>query len=132
MTHPTIAPKKASSTSPRPSASACRMKGSKSPPAIAADKVTLSTGLCPLVMIEWEDSAQPIPTWSYLASFEAPGIILCASVGWMIRDDDQMKALAPNMGALNDENSVQVSGVIQIPTRCVRRITPLPEPSLSA
>jgi len=83
-------------------------------------------------MVEWEDSAQPLPSSPYLASFEAPGIIVCASVGWLIRDDDQMKALAPNMGALNDENSVQVSGVIQIPTRCIRRITPLNEPTLSA
>jgi hypothetical protein len=82
-------------------------------------------------MIEWEDSAQPIPSWSYLASFEAPGTILCASVGWLIRDDEQMKALAPNMGAIDDENSVQVSGVIQIPTRCVRHITPIAEISAS-
>jgi hypothetical protein len=82
-------------------------------------------------MIEWEDSAQPIPAWSYLASFEAPGIILCVSVGWLIRDDDEMKALAPNMGAINDENSVQVSGVIQIPTRCVVNVTRLREPRLT-
>ena len=78
-------------------------------------------------MIEWEDSAQPIPAWSYLASFEAPGTIRCVSVGWMIHDDDQMKALAPNMGAIDDENSVQVSGVIQIPTRCVLKTTALSE-----
>lgn len=81
-------------------------------------------------MVEWEDSAQPIPSWSYLASFEAPGIILCASVGWLIRDDAELIALAPNMGAVNDERSMQVSGVIQIPTRCVVRITKLGEPSL--
>ena len=103
------------------------MKGSKSPAANAADKVTRSKA-CPLVMIEWEDSAQPIPAWSYLASFEAPGTIRCVSVGWLIRDDDQMKALAPNMGAIDDENSVQISGVIQIPTRCVLKTTRLSEP----
>jgi hypothetical protein len=78
-------------------------------------------------MVEWEDSAQPIPSWSYLASFEAPGTIRCVSVGWLIRDDDQMKALAPNMGAIDDKNSVQVSGVIQIPTRCVLHVTTLAE-----
>lgn len=83
-------------------------------------------------MIEWEDSAQPIPTWSYLSSFEPTGIILCASVGWLIRDDDQMKALAPNMGAINDGRSLQVSGVIQIPTSCVVRVTNLKEPRPSA
>lgn len=113
-----------------PSASACRMKASKSPPASASDKVTRSTA-CPLVMIEWEDSTQPIPAWSYLASFDAPGIIRCASVGWLIRDDDQMKALAPNMGALDAESSLQVSGVIQIPASCVLRVTELAEPGLT-
>ena len=86
---------------------------------------------CPLVMVEWEDSAQPIPSWSYLASFDPPGTIRCASVGWLIRDDGQMMALAPNMGAIDDENSVQVSGVIQIPTRCVLKLTRLREPSLT-
>lgn len=55
---------------------------------------------------------------------------MCASVGWLIRDDDQVKALAPNLGAINDKNSVQVSGVIQIPTRCVVNLTRLREPPL--
>jgi len=79
-------------------------------------------------MIEWEDSAQPISAWSYLSSFEPTGIVRCASVGWLIRDGDDMKALAPNMGAVNDERSLQVSGVIQIPTSCVLRVTRLSEP----
>lgn len=47
-----------------------------------------------------------------------------------IRDDD-VKALAPNMGALDDANSVQVSGVIQIPARCVLNVTRLTEPDLT-
>lgn len=118
---------------PKPSASTCRIKGSKSPSRSALDNVgeNGSFNACPLVMIEWEDSAQPIPNWSYLASFEAPGTIRCVSVGWLIRDDRQMLALAPNMGAIDDENSVQVSGVIQIPTRCVIRRSVLLEPDLT-
>lgn len=87
---------------------------------------------CPLVLIEWEDSAQPIPSWSYLATFEAPGTIHCVSVGWLIRDDEEMKALAPNMGAIDDENSMQVSGVIQIPTRCVVKVSQLNEPEIAS
>jgi hypothetical protein len=106
------------------------MKPSKSPDASASRNVS-RTNDCPLVMVEWEDSAQPIPTWSYLSSFTPSGTIRCASVGWLIRDDDEMKALAPNMGALGDENSVQVSGVIQIPARCVIKQTRLKEPSLT-
>jgi len=45
-----------------------------------------------------------------------------------IWDDDQTKALAPNMAAIDDENSVKVSGVIQIPTRCILKTTRLSEP----
>lgn len=82
-------------------------------------------------MIEWEDSAQPIPTWAYLSSFEPAGAIRCVSVGWLIRDDDRLKVVAPNMGSVDDERSLQVSGMIQIPTCCVLRITRLEEPLLS-
>ena len=114
-----------------PSASSCWMKDSRSPDSKASAKVNRGN-LCPIVLVEWEDSAQPIPSWSYLASFDPPGTVRCASVGWLIRDDDQMKALAPNMGALDSECSVQVSGVIQIPTRCILRVTELPEPGLTS
>ena len=129
MSRPNRVSNRARSAVTKPSASTCRMKGSKSPASKASANVgeKSSFNACPLVMIEWEDSAQPIPAWSYLASFEAPGTIRCVSVGWMIRDDDQMKALAPNMGAIDDENSVQISGVIQIPTRCVLHVTPMAE-----
>jgi hypothetical protein len=122
--------KPAPSTGPMPSASACAAKASKSPRFKASAKVNRSNA-CPLVMVEWEDSAQPIPAWSYLASFEAPGTIRCVSVGWLIRDDGQMMAVAPNMGAIDDENSVQVSGVIQIPTRCVLHVTSIAETTAS-
>lgn len=129
MSSPKPASRSRRGAGPIPAASACATKSSKRSVANASAKVNRSTS-CPLVMIEWEDSAQPIPSWSYLSSFEASGTILCASVGWLVRDDDQMKALAPNMGGLTDENSVQVSGVIQIPTRCVVNVTRLREPCL--
>lgn len=87
---------------------------------------------CPLVMIEWEDSAQPIPSWSYLANLQKPAAVLCASVGWLVSDGESVKALAPNMGAITNKSSVQVSGVIQIPTRCIRKITKLKEPRLTS
>ena len=86
---------------------------------------------CPLVMIEWEDSAQPLPNWRYLADFEADGAVLCTSVGWLIHDGEDVKALAPNMGGLRTEGSVQVSGVIRIPARCVVKVTVLDEPEIT-
>lgn len=88
-------------------------------------------GDCRLVMIEWEDSAQPISSWAYLASLDATKAVRCVSVGWLIHDGKDVKALAPNMGNLNDESSVQVSGVIRIPTRCISRVVDLKEPELT-
>jgi hypothetical protein len=131
MTVPIKRSKLARLAKPTPSDSDCRMKGSKSPAANADDNVTRSNA-CPLVMIEWEDSAQPIPAWQLLSDFEGGETLRCASVGWLIRDDAEMKAVAPNMGAVNHENSVQVSGVIRIPTRCVLKVTRLSEPCLTA
>jgi hypothetical protein len=78
-------------------------------------------------MVEWEDSAQPTPNWEHLANFQPPAIVTCASVGWLIHDGNDVKALAPNMGAIS-EDSAQVSGVIRIPARCVVRIVELEEP----
>lgn len=82
---------------------------------------------CPLVLVEWEDSAQPVPGWVRLADFEAPRIVSCASVGWLIHDGSDVKALAPNMGDFDDAAHVQASGIIRIPARTVTRIIRLGE-----
>ena len=84
---------------------------------------------CPLVMIQWEDSAQPTPGWELLANVETPAIVTCASVGWLIQDGTDVKALAPNMGNVQGD-SAQVSGVIRIPARCIVRMVQLNEPDL--
>jgi hypothetical protein len=86
---------------------------------------------CPLVFIEWEDSAQPISNWQYLADFVPQPVIRCASVGWLIHDGEDMKALAPNMGGLENEHNLQVSGVIRITTKCVIKIVHLNEPDIT-
>jgi len=82
----------------------------------------------PLVLIEWEDSAQPIPGWSWLDSFDSFEVVRCQSVGWLIHDGADVKALAQNLGNLGNENSAQVSGVIRIPTRCIVGIRSLDTP----
>lgn len=45
--------------------------------------------------------------------------------------DDQVLAIAPHMGAVNIEGSLQVSDVIQKPASCVLKVTRLAEPSLT-
>lgn len=84
---------------------------------------------CRLVMIEWVDSAQPSASWEFLSDFSDPEIVKCASVGWLIHDGEEVKALAQNMGHIGGD-SVQVSGVIRIPARCVVRTVDLPEPEI--
>ena len=83
---------------------------------------------CPLVMVEWEDSAQPIPGWAYLGGLPEQTAVKCVSVGWLIQDGATVKAVAPNMGGIEQNGSVQVSGVIRLPARCIVRITKLREP----
>lgn len=68
--------------------------------------------------------------WTFLADHEPPPAVRCVSVGWLIEDGD-VKALAPNMGGLESGNSLQVSGVIRIPARCVLRVVKIKEPALS-
>ena len=76
-----------------------------------------------LVLVEWDDSAQPVPEWSWLSEHTWEKAIKCQSVGWLVHDGDDVKAVAPNMGNMGDEDSVQVSGVIRIPARSVTRLT---------
>lgn len=78
-----------------------------------------------LVLIEWEDSAQPVSGWSWLDGHTWESIIKCRSVGWLIHDGEDVKALAPNMGDMGGEESAQVPGVIRIPARAIIKITEL-------
>ena len=80
-----------------------------------------------LVIIEWEDSAQPIPGWQLVSDFVASGVIKCASVGWLVHDGDDHKVVAPNMGGLTGNAPPQISGMIHIPTSCILSMTDLKE-----
>ena len=55
------------------------------------------------------------------------GVVKCASVGWLVQDDDQVKTLAPNMGEIGEPNSLQISGLIRIPARAATRVVRLRE-----
>lgn len=82
---------------------------------------------CPLVLVEWLDSARPVAAWQHLSDFEPGSVIECSSVGWLIHDGDDLKAIAANLGHTSDEENVQACGVIRIPTCCVTRIVTLNE-----
>lgn len=48
-------------------------------------------------------------------------------MGFLIRDDKDQKVLAPNMADIEDEQDIQASGVINVPTSAVTRIVCLEE-----
>lgn len=82
---------------------------------------------CPLVLIEWEDSRQPIAGWMRLSEFDKLEVCKCVSVGFLLHDGEDQKVLAPNMADIEDKHNIQSSGIIHIPAKCVLRITPLGE-----
>lgn len=82
---------------------------------------------CPLVIVRWEDSAQPVARWQHLADMDMPDTVECATVGWLIRDDDKVKVVAQSMGGINTDDNIRTSGVMAIPARCVISIERLEE-----
>lgn len=80
-----------------------------------------------LVLIEWEDSRRPDAEWKHLVGGHEWTQVKCASVGWLMLDNDQIKVLAPNMGDIDDASNMQLSGEIVIPTSCVLSIVRLIE-----
>jgi len=82
---------------------------------------------CPLVIIRWQDSAQPISAWKYLSDLPHTRPIECATVGWLLKDDDNIKVICQSVGDLHNPNNAQVSGIMTIPARCVISIERLSE-----
>src|ERR1700730_13408373 len=82
---------------------------------------------CPLVIIRWLDSAQPLPSWQYLSALPRTRPIECATVGWLLKDDDDMKVICQSVGDLGNPKNAQASGIMTIPACCVLSIEKLTE-----
>jgi hypothetical protein len=82
---------------------------------------------CPLVLIRWEDSRQPVRTWQFLSDIELPETCECVSVGWLLKDEPDRKVVAQSLGGTEDD--AQAMGVMVIPTRAVISIERLEEVS---
>lgn len=83
----------------------------------------------PLVLVEREDSQQPIPSWQWVEEYQMPTVVYCRSVGYMISKTKLAIALAPNLGGLDTEN-VQGGGIMRIPRSAIRKISNLKTSSL--
>jgi hypothetical protein len=82
---------------------------------------------CPLVIIRWLDSAQPLSSWQYLSALPQTRAIECATVGWLLRDDDDLKVICQSVGDLSSPKNAQASGIMTIPARCILSIESLIE-----
>jgi len=85
----------------------------------------------PLVLVEWEDSTQPISSWRYLNDAPTLEVIECVSVGWIIGKSDSVIMLAPNIGDYKNGEGAQGSGFIRIPQTAITRMVILEESTSS-
>ena len=76
---------------------------------------------CPLVIIHWQDSSQPLPAWKHLSDLPEFVATECASVGWLLRSDKRIKVLAQSLGGMEkpDGSNAQGMGIMTIPASCV-------------
>ncbi len=74
-----------------------------------------------MVRVEWVDSARPDSEWRWLEDLGEPKIIQCVSVGFLVHKDDDVYALAPNVGDLDTLNP-SASGIIRIPTVAITSV----------
>jgi hypothetical protein len=81
------------------------------------------------VAIEWIQPPEPAGGWTDIAHIEPQPVRTCYSVGRLVHDDDCVKILAGSAMIVGDDQHVMLSGVIEIPARCVVRIVRLVEVS---
>jgi hypothetical protein len=84
-------------------------------------------GDCPLVMVTWEDSRQPVAKWSYLSDLPETKPVRCTTVGWLLRNGPDSKVLAQSLGDIDCDDDMQAGGVMVIPARCVLSVVRLEE-----
>lgn len=80
-----------------------------------------------LVLVEWEDSAQPTSNWRYLNDVPALEVIQCVSVGWLVGENERVMMLAANIGDYESGEGAQGSAFIRIPKCSITRVAQLKE-----
>jgi hypothetical protein len=77
-----------------------------------------------LIVVEWEDSQRPLPSWQWLDEYQIPDAVRCVSVGFLIAETEGALAIAPNLGDV-EQDRAQGCGIIRIPMSAVRRLADL-------
>ena len=78
-----------------------------------------------LVFIEWEDSYGCSSNWQEINPEGEPEIMLCHSVGWIIRKTRKCVVVVPHLSQNTEIAKQQGCGDMTIPTACIVRMIPL-------
>lgn len=79
-----------------------------------------------LVLIEWEDS-YCATGWQHIADLGVSPLV-CRSVGWLVRESEDCKVVAPHISTEHSEAPLQGNGMMAIPTRAILRTVDLGVP----
>lgn len=82
---------------------------------------------CPLVLIRWHDSRQPCGQWRFISALPETKPVEVATVGWLLRSDDEVKVVCQSVGDLHNPTNAQASGIMTIPARCILSMERLTE-----
>lgn len=77
-----------------------------------------------LVLIEWVDSFGCSSSWRDMDDEYKPNPMTCRSVGWLYRDDKDVKVIVPHIADVPDQ-SKQGCGDMTIPTAAIVAIKDL-------
>lgn len=76
-------------------------------------------------LIVWEDSALSYDGWVKMDELQEPAVMRVKSLGFVLRETDDLVELAPNVGG--EEGVDQACQIIVIPKRCIVRRAELAE-----
>lgn len=84
-------------------------------------------GECPLVIIRWQDSKQTCGKWRFLSALPEFKSVECATVGWLLKDSNDVKVISQSIGDITNEDNAQASGIMVIAASSVISIEKLVE-----
>lgn len=75
-----------------------------------------------LVVVEWVDSVQPVPSWRAVDDIEPGEHVKVLTAGWLIHKTKSSLTIAQQLG---DGPPLQASGVVVIPRVSVVKVYPV-------
>ena len=85
-----------------------------------------------LVLIEWQDSKRVTINWEFVSEIQKRDAspVMIQSVGYLIRETDQVMEVAPHLSDPDEDGDRQACGVMVIPKACIDRYCTLEKSSL--